>query len=265
MVNQSGYVRWWDNYLVRYLLPSIAGMIIILWLTRINEDFCLRELLLLPISAKDMESQSLILLLLYGHLFCYLASFPVLVFHITRMIDFDNKSDFKPLNNYYLIFGGLFIIFLLYPCLKFLSECIIDFLYDKRLLLVFTFCILFSIWQICRIRNSRKEASASETEPIAFTYITQLAWMRANASLTQPSKGSEIVETYRHMREHGNSAYIFAMEIILASLFYIAIDSAKHKPELQLIHIAIISLIWAVPAVFVHMHAQYLERKFSEF
>ena len=32
MNTQPGATRWWENYLVRYFIPSVAGMIILRWL-----------------------------------------------------------------------------------------------------------------------------------------------------------------------------------------------------------------------------------------
>jgi len=32
MSNSSANTRWWENYLVRYFLPSVAGMFIVRWL-----------------------------------------------------------------------------------------------------------------------------------------------------------------------------------------------------------------------------------------
>ncbi len=78
--------RWWESYLVRYLMPSIAGTAIVMWLGAIAAE-PLRGLLLLPSRVADLNTASLTLLFLYGNLFCYIASYPVLSFHATRVLN----------------------------------------------------------------------------------------------------------------------------------------------------------------------------------
>lgn len=52
-------------------------------------------------SGERLDAASLTLLFLYGNLFCYVASYPVLVFHVTRVIDFsDDKWRAQPLDGY---------------------------------------------------------------------------------------------------------------------------------------------------------------------
>ena len=87
MTTASGATRWWEGYLVRYFMPSIAGIVIILWLSTIAGDN-FKRLLLVPQDVKDLNSQNLILVILYANLFCYIASYPILGFHVTRVIDF---------------------------------------------------------------------------------------------------------------------------------------------------------------------------------
>ncbi len=101
--------RWWENYLVRYLMPSIAGAAIVAWLTSIAGDD-LKALLLIELGNGGLQSPTLLMVFLYGNLFCYIASHPILGFHVTRVIDFqkDLKSNIL-LNGYsYTIVFGLF-------------------------------------------------------------------------------------------------------------------------------------------------------------
>lgn len=35
MTAYSGATRWWEGYLVRYFIPSIAGIAIILWVSTV--------------------------------------------------------------------------------------------------------------------------------------------------------------------------------------------------------------------------------------
>ena len=75
----------------------------------------------------------------------------------------------------------------------------------------------------------------------------------------------EYIDSYRHLREHGNSAFIFLLELTLASLAYSVIRRAGLSAMQQLSSIGILFAIWAAPALFVHLLAQHLERRFSHF
>jgi hypothetical protein len=87
MATEGAANRWWENYLVRYLMPSIAGVVIVSWLSDIaGNDFS--RLLFLPVPPDKLDATRLTLLFLYGNLFCYVASFPVLCFHATRAVDY---------------------------------------------------------------------------------------------------------------------------------------------------------------------------------
>src|SRR5258708_13964749 len=91
MSTEYGTTRWWEYYAVRYLMPSIAGVVIVNWLCA-HSGTELRLLLSLPKYGERFDAASLTLLFLYGNLFCYVASYPVLVFHATRLLDFvDDK------------------------------------------------------------------------------------------------------------------------------------------------------------------------------
>jgi hypothetical protein len=74
----------------------------------------------------------------------------------------------------------------------------------------------------------------------------------------------EYMETYRHMREHGNSAFIFMLELVLATLIYCNTVPSECATK-QLSAIGLLFAIWALPAVSAHLMGQYLERRFSHF
>jgi len=73
------------------------------------------------------------------------------------------------------------------------------------------------------------------------------------------------MDTYRHLREHGNSAFIFLLELGLTALVYCVIANSERSAPEQLGMIAVLLAIWAVPSVLVHLIAQHLERRFSHY
>jgi hypothetical protein len=75
----------------------------------------------------------------------------------------------------------------------------------------------------------------------------------------------EFMDTYRHVREHGNSAFIFLLEIVLAALCYCVLTGPGQEPNRKLAEIGILFGIWALPSAFVHLLAQHLERRFSRY
>ena len=101
MNNESGATRWWENYLVRYLMPSIAGAAIVAWLTSIAGHE-MKALLFIEFGDQGLQSPTLLIIFLYGNLFCYIASYPILCFHVTRVIDFGkNPCSSIVLNGYF--------------------------------------------------------------------------------------------------------------------------------------------------------------------
>jgi hypothetical protein len=73
------------------------------------------------------------------------------------------------------------------------------------------------------------------------------------------------MDTYRHLREHGNSAFTFILELALAGLVYCVITKPGQTPPQQLGAVGALFAIWAIPAVFVHFLGQSLEQRFSHF
>jgi hypothetical protein len=75
----------------------------------------------------------------------------------------------------------------------------------------------------------------------------------------------EFMDTYRHLREHGNSAFIFILELGLAALVFSVIAKPNQTGAAEVAAIGILFGIWAVPSVLVHLLAQHLERRFSRY
>lgn len=282
MATTSGATRWWEGYLVRYFMPSIAGIAIILWLSTIaGDDF--RSLLFLPQDVKDLNSQNLILLILYANLYCYVASYPILGFHVTRVIDF--KNDRWP-NKWWL--DG-YILSLILGALSFFVS--IKAGSAVSFFLAFASVGIFILFQIFRIvyglRVRRKYQGLEEDASPIFAFAYSLAKRRSvieeieektsqsgnsnygEESLTGKIRTSrwrpEFIDTYRHMREHGNSAFIFFLELCLAGFVYAILAYPCKSAFFQLSAIGLLFALWAVPAVLVHLLGQDLERRFSQY
>jgi hypothetical protein len=286
MSTTYGNTRWWENYAVRYLMPSVAGVAIVKWICWHGCNKLL-PLLYLPVAGEHFETSSLVLLFLYGNLFCYVASYPILIFHATRALDFsgDRWKWRIPLDGY--IATGLLTLaaFLLTHAEQ---SC--------RFWLAFVFAFTFAIIQIDRIwlvfakrtvLEGCKGVNGEEGGDVNFLYgyCFALATRRAKRikveEKTTTSNGADddesiitkrgeaiwqkdYMETYRHLREHGNSAFIFLLELALAALVYCVVKPENNEFQ-QLSAIGVLFAIWAIPAIFVHLIGQYLERRFSHF
>lgn len=281
MATEYGSTRWWENYAVRYLMPSIAGIVIVNWLCK-NGNADLRSLLSLPAASERIDTASLTLLFLYGNLFCYIASYPVLVFHATRVLDFKKEQYWPafPWSDGYITTIVLILLAFVsvhhYPANHYVSFFLIS---------------MFVIVQLIRLsiafwRRVDVDGCNGKVSPL-YGYSYALARRRGRVK-TKETKGGkstsadfddndetkvtqEIVwyqdymETYRHLREHGNSAFIFLQELALAALIYPLIAKSNQSASQQLGLIAVLLAIWAIPAVFVHLVGQHLERRFSHY
>lgn len=290
MNTESGTTRWWENYLPRYLMPSIAGIAVVNWLCSYGGEG-LRSLLSLPANGKPTDAASLTLLFLYGNLFCYVASYPVLVFHATRVMDFSNgKWPAHPLADGYLIAVTLI-------------ACLFAFRYTPpncRYWLAYICALAVSVVQLWRVwvvlSHRFKPKGHGDFVSDAYYYSYVLAYRRGipvveETEKTRPSENAselpdeaeeekeevettrrrtnrwrqEFMDTYRHLREHGNSAFIFLLELVLAALAFCVITKPGQSPTQQLSGIGLLFAIWSVPAIFVHLLGQHLERRFSRY
>jgi hypothetical protein len=262
---ESGTTRWWEYYLPRYLMPSVAGVVIVNWLCSYGGDG-LRSLLSLPLGGKSLDTASLILLLLYGNLFCYIASYPVLVFHATRVMD---SSDGKwPV---YVLADGYVISVVLIVCVVFLRyvppEC--------RYWPAFTAALIVAAVQLIRlwIVFSHRFTVQGHEDPVSSAYFYAYVLAHRRTVLAEKPENEtknkewrkEFIETYRHLREHGNSAFIFLLELVLAALVYCVITKPGQSSTHQMGAIGVLFAIWALPSIFVHLLAQHLERRFSRY
>jgi hypothetical protein len=288
MSQEYGTTRWWENYLVRYLMPSIAGVVIVNWLCSYGGNG-LRLLLFLPTTGERLDATSLTLLFLYGNLFCYVASYPVLVFHVTRVMDFsDGKWRAKPLDGY---IATIVLTAIAFGVFHYATP-------ELHYWLAFLMVVGFVAIQLTRIglvffRRIRVQGTSGTVSP-AYGYAYALARRRGipakeetdespakkerdeasntddldDEGLTTVRRDAwrqEYMDTYRHLREHGNSAFIFLLEIALASLTFCIITKPGQLPAQQLGAIGTLFAVWALPATFVHLLGQHLERRFSHF
>lgn len=269
--------RWWENYLVRYFMPSIAGIGIVAWL--IHFEPALRPILFFEQVPGALDAPTLTLLILYGNLFCYVASFPILCFHATRVLDFrEHRWLHTKTDGYLLSAVATFFIFLATVSL---SGAVSAFA-------IFLIVGIYSVLQLTRFigvfrrLDIQIDQEGNSSKSLAYVYALMLA-RRRNTHLTltrnarnEPSSNKkaepiemrwrkEFTDTYRHMREHGNSAFIFVLEFTLATATFAILRIWPGNPSKSLCLIGGLLVLWSIPAIGVHLLAQSLERRFSLF
>ncbi|MDN7609406.1 hypothetical protein QZM28_22190 [Burkholderia multivorans] len=271
MSNDSAATRWWENYLVRYFLPSLAGMVIVRWLDISVKDSIGNYIpTFLLTDWKDFGTAHLVIWLLFGSLYCYIASYPILVFHSTRVLDFVDRKG--TMGNNWLNPYGHSIIF---AVLAYISA------WKDMLWLAVVAVVIFSAIQLIRLYKvyARQELFGFKQgyeASVAYAYLNRLSKRRgvkAEKSAWEDDEGNsgevinsrlvDLAESYKHLREHGNTAFIFLLELALCPIFFVALKHQKGGVDFG--YVAILVLVWIVPAALVHLLGQHLERRYSLF
>lgn len=276
--------RWWENYLVRYFMPSIAGIAIVGWLLAVGPDD-LRAILFFGKGPASLDAPTLTLLVLYGNLFCYVASYPILCFHATRVADFQRYA-WRPRPSDGYIATAAFGFATIATCVAFSG--VLRVIVSIFLAVVFITVQLYRIWE--SLQAPRIQGYTKRPAPLIYAYMVTLAKRRGVVSKrTTTATGTgrnsraddesdpqetveeesrwqrEVIDSYRHMREHGNSGFIFSLEIVLAATCYgiVRIPGLSGAEVLALLGAFL--AVWSAPAVLVHLLGQYLERRYSIF
>ena len=257
--------RWWENYLVRYLVPSIAGMFILMWLNKnlvgsgivevsvisnetVKAGILEKYLPMLKLTdGKDFNTASLMGWLLLGTLYCYIASYPILVLHAVRVYLLNKK------NISYILGILLMIVYMI--CLA---------LYLKIFCLILIFVIIFSGFQCYFLYEVAKVTEGGEGYDY-MKYLTKAKNPVKTDAETNPGYIKDITDSYKHLREHGNTALIILLEILLAFILYFSLHFERGNKFMDFSIVSIILIIWIFPAALVYFYGHLLERKFSEF
>jgi hypothetical protein len=293
MAADSGYTRWWENYLVRYFLPSIAGMFIVFWLEKNTAGALTQYLPIFHLTDwKDFGAPHLLIWMLFGTLYCYVASYPCLVFHATRVLDFKDVSG-NPTRlwcNPYLV--SIAFTIAAYVCAS--AQCVVWALVAVSLFSIVQIIRLYLAYSIQGIYGFTKLGGKDNTTrktSIAYAYLSKLSKQRSIIEITHESKAkdeqdkkeqeqdddegedtktltksnykADLADSYKHLREHGNTAFIFLLELALCPILFVVLkfgDGAN-----GLLWLAIVLIIWVIPSVFVHGFGQHLERRYSLF
>lgn len=237
-VGQS--TRWWEFYVVRYTMGSVIGACILFLLAK---DHKLPEQLeqLIEFGTSKSDTANVLWLILLGITYCYITSGPILVFHAGRFLLKEHTSSLWKL----FAFSAAPPVFLLVVfCGKsgwFLASAYF-----------FAFIVLAQIGVtfLCLAKK-----------PDLNNFYSGLSKARA-AGHEHPDK-AEMIESYRHLKEHGNSFFIVLCEIIFAAGIYFAPEAlGQTRADHSLLSLML--CLWIVPPVFVWLIATLLEREYRD-
>jgi len=193
--------RWWEFYAVRYGMGTVVGGVVFFFLCNTNPAL---KPMLFGAEAGEIDGALLALLAGYGLAYCYIASAPILVLHAGRFL-FDIRQDAgTSLRRLSLLFAPPIVVTLSF---FFMSTATGSTLYFFSFVVALAVLILWPQYLA-----------------IFFTLIHTkdlLNFYKKLAGRRDDAKGG-LVDSYKHLREHGNSFFIVTLEIILAVILFTA-------------------------------------------
>lgn len=188
----------------------------------------------------------LTLLAAYGLAYCYIASAPILIMHAARMYLWSKKTTWiRTISLIILSFAVGAIYYFTIPSQNGFEP------YHKILaLVVFLLAILFQTSLLINIFHNSAEL------PIEY--------YRALIDSREQKKTRPFVESYRHLREHGNSFLVVFFEFILGFVIS-GFTSAEKVVDTSLLsenairNLFLIIFLWILPASWIWFFGNKLE------
>lgn len=244
----SASQRWWEFYGIRYGMGTVIGAIILFYIFKTND--LLSPLLFLQKDGK-LDGTQLTLLAAYGLAYCYIASAPILVLHAGRFIINDGS------NKIYAIVIRIILFIILPAIMAMITYALSVNDSGTKLICALSTFILSSITflQLIFIFNAVRHHKK------LYEFYLRLSEKRESAT-------GDITNSYKHLREHGNSFFIVLLELALGCALFTASRYKFIQPQsssdVSVIYFVLIVLLWIFPAVFVWLVGTLFERNFSE-
>lgn len=249
--NESKASRWWEFYFVRYAVGTVLG-------GAIAYAFCMNNSGLKPIlfdaSKGTLDSFTLMLLLAYGLVYSYIASAPILVFHAGRFAlkswkRSSRKSKAAPLAILGLPVLVEFLYFYVWPDAGDPSQSLL-------ICAVYLLSAVFLLQLFVVILTFRSMTDV-------YALYDKLAKRRENGV-------GGFVDSYRHLREHGNSFFIIFFEIVFGIIIFASPllfrvggwGVGGVAPADIVVHLIFVLLMWTFPAALIWFVGVDLEKRF---
>jgi hypothetical protein len=231
-------------------MGTVVGGLVFFFLCNTNPAL---KPMLFGAEAGKIDGPLLALLAGYGLAYCYIASAPILVLHAGRFL-FDISQGAKAsLRRIMVLFvppaiATLIFFFTLTSTGP--TRYLFSFVFALAAIVLWPqyLAIIFTLFRTKEL----------------FKFYEKLADKRESA------KGG-IVDSYKHLREHGNSFFIVTLEVVLAIILFTAgnFDAAvgaavtSTKNAYVLAYISII-FVWILPAALVWLVGTLIERQFCD-
>lgn len=245
-------MRWWEFYAVRYAVGTVVGAVMLWLLFSLSPS--LRPLFFDNASATTvgpllkLDAGQLSMLGIGGLVFCYVASAPILVLHAGRFL---LERGAVKLSRWWTWLFVLVLPVVATLCLAWQTTPLSIGLIIPGFFVLLLLAITGLQWVVCALtlRNAK----------LMFTFYRRLSEARAAVD-----ESSGITDSYRHLREHGNSFFIVLLEALLG-LLLIAVGSmtGPNADEIRPHIFLTIFVFWTLPAVSVWLAATLLERDFA--
>lgn len=232
----SKSISWWEFYLVRYLIGTIIGAIILyVLLSHFQKSFLLEYKDVIKELLSIKEYSKILLLLAGGFALTYIASSPVLILHAIRL-KFNQKQSKRNEPKLITWVSG-FILFLL----GILCASLFYYLF-KVSLITGLISLIISIPFMLLLYYWISEVGSKKIK-IKDLYLE-------NVKSREVFNPQSYIDSYRHLREHGNAFFILCLEILIGIALYSVSDLIEFLSVLS---------IWIMPPVLIWFFANYLE------
>ncbi|MDX8129988.1 hypothetical protein QLH52_22040 [Methylomonas sp. OY6] len=240
--------RWWEFYFVRYFVGTAIGAIVVLFLATADSPVFTSQgelaSILKTLKPVKFESGYIAVLATMGLTFCYVASAPILVLHAIR----GSLLKVRDIMNWTLIIIFTSLVLTVSGALTWTLwsalNVIVNPWYSQEFYAGTAFLSLVSLIFVGQLFLLWMAMSGREQH--SFEYYDQLVKKRADAK----SAGIEYVESYRHLREHGNAFFIALLELLLgAALFYSPVSWG------------VVVMLWIFPAAGIWLFGTLLESR----
>lgn len=245
----SSSSRWWEFYAVRYGMGTVVGGVVFFFLCNTNPSL---KPMLFGAEAGKIDGPLLTLLAGYGLAYCYIASAPILVLHAGRfLLDIGQNSKTS--------IARVLLIFL--PPL--VATLAFFFSRTSTGVTLYFFSFVFALAALVLWPQYLAIFLTLFRTKELLQFYKKLAGKRDAA------KGG-LVESYKHLREHGNSFSIVVLEIVLAIILFTVGNfdatvsgTVSATTESNVLPYIGIILLWILPAALVWLVGTLFEREFS--
>lgn len=198
--DKSGEGKWWEFYLVRYALGTVFGVLIV--------NALVKSGLAVPFPDASISEigkpEGYPLLIAYGLAYCYLSSAPILVFHASRFAM--RQTGVRPSTIGILAVSALAAIAWWSVVNR---EGFTAALFVSSGITIGSVCFIL-LTQVRALYHGMTNPGGM------WEFYRRLDENRRN------SANKELIDSYRHLREHGNAFFVVLLELLLGLGLYVA-------------------------------------------